>query len=656
MAADQDDSEVSYTWTEEKFKDALTLLYKYFNDVDMIKPDQEKALRSYFKAKKNVYYSAPTGHGKSLVFQAMPLVADMLAENVIGTSNILVITPLLSLMHDQVDFLNSKTGLSAAAIYQGQTEEVLEDIADGVYSIVYASPESMLSSQRWRKIIAGSRFADCCVGIVFDEAHCICQWGIGNASKQPFRKWYGLVSEIISLLPKKIQVSVFTATATQVMKQTLMDMLKLEMQDTLVVEKSPVKNNLKFSVVYIGNDKTLQQTFSSLINEVKEHGVNTKKTLVFCQTRNQAALIWNMFRINLGADFFKDKTYLPTQRLIEMYHAGTPQRVKDFILEQMQSPESHVRVLICTIAFGMGVNCKNVLRTIHFGPSKTLVNFIQECGRAGRSGDDSYCFLLYNGFLLAKSDEDIKEYAYSKSCRRSVISSKFPIQNSNEESLAGCCCCDNCANTCDCSDLNACLRDNFQFVMNADDHLLESSKIRIVTKEHRKLLKIKLKDHMKSIHDDFHSAAKSVSFPNCLMQFCEFHIEQVLQSCEKIFSLHDILQNVEIWNASDAHKILKFIQEIFGDLDSDILDEMDTPENCFEAHEADLHEDWLNLRDDSEISQGNFESLMTCGSSAVTADTMISHSEIMWENFNIDQFLDISGVTVQQDNINMDID
>ena len=83
-----------------------------------------------------------------------------------------------------------------------------------------------------------------------------------------------------------------------------------------------------------------------------------------CQTRSQAALIWNMFRINFGADFFKDKTYLPTQRLIEMYHAWTPQPVKDFILEQMQSSESHVRVLICTIAFGMGVNCKNVLRAI----------------------------------------------------------------------------------------------------------------------------------------------------------------------------------------------------------------------------------------------------------------------------------------------------
>ncbi len=83
-----------------------------------------------------------------------------------------------------------------------------------------------------------------------------------------------------------------------------------------------------------------------------------------------------------------------------------------------------------------------------------------------------------------------------------------------------------------------------------------------------------------------------------------------------------------------------FIQEIFGNLDVDIFDEMDTPENCVEVQEADLQED-------SEISQGKFKSLMTCGSSKVTADTMISHSEIMLENFNIHQFLDISGVTVQ---------
>ena len=90
------------------------------------------------------------------------VIADMLAENVVGTSNILVIRPLLSLMHDEVDYVNSKTGL--------------EDIADGVYSIVYASPESILSLQRWRKVKAGSRFAGCCVRIVFDEAHCVCQW------------------------------------------------------------------------------------------------------------------------------------------------------------------------------------------------------------------------------------------------------------------------------------------------------------------------------------------------------------------------------------------------------------------------------------------------------------------------------------------------
>ena len=81
MAADQDRiSEVSYTWTEEKFKDTLAMLYNFFDDVDMIKPDQEKALRSYFKRKKNIYYSAQTGHGKSLVFQAMPLMADNIAK------------------------------------------------------------------------------------------------------------------------------------------------------------------------------------------------------------------------------------------------------------------------------------------------------------------------------------------------------------------------------------------------------------------------------------------------------------------------------------------------------------------------------------------------------------------------------------------------
>ena len=166
---------LEYVWSESKFTEALKMVCCFFN-IDELKDDQERALYNFFKFKKHIYYSAPTGHGKSLIFQSIPLIADVLADNLVGTSNILVISPLLSLMHDQIKYVNTETGLSATGIFKGQTESVFAVIEDGTYSIIYASPESVLPSSRWRRILSGSRFADCCICIAIDEAHCIRQW------------------------------------------------------------------------------------------------------------------------------------------------------------------------------------------------------------------------------------------------------------------------------------------------------------------------------------------------------------------------------------------------------------------------------------------------------------------------------------------------
>ena len=140
-----------------------------------VNEDQEMALIQYFRHKAHLHYSAPTGHGKSLVYQAIPLVADHLIDLAAGTCNVLVICPLLSLMHDQVASLRSK-GIASAAIFQGQEESVLKDIEDNIFSVVYASPKSLLSSKRMRELLTCSTFAEYCVGIAIDEAHCITQW------------------------------------------------------------------------------------------------------------------------------------------------------------------------------------------------------------------------------------------------------------------------------------------------------------------------------------------------------------------------------------------------------------------------------------------------------------------------------------------------
>lgn len=152
---------------ETKFQEAL-LTACYLLQVEKFYEDQEKALRQFFRG-KNVFFSAHTGYGKSLVFQAIPILADVLAGKVIGTSVVVVISPLTSLMKDQVQTINQRFGISAAAIYDGQDDETLQDVENGIYSIVYTSPEAFLATNRWRSLATSNRFRDDCAAIVIDE-------------------------------------------------------------------------------------------------------------------------------------------------------------------------------------------------------------------------------------------------------------------------------------------------------------------------------------------------------------------------------------------------------------------------------------------------------------------------------------------------------
>ncbi len=148
---------------------------KHYFDVEELFEEQEKVLCSFFKG-KDVYFSAPTGYGKLLIFQAIPLEADFLLEQATMTSCILVVSPLQSLMLDQIQLLREK-GISAAGIYADQTKEVLEEIATGgIHTVIFTSPESMLATDHWRRFLSLVTLAEHCVGVAFDEAHFISQW------------------------------------------------------------------------------------------------------------------------------------------------------------------------------------------------------------------------------------------------------------------------------------------------------------------------------------------------------------------------------------------------------------------------------------------------------------------------------------------------
>ena len=157
----------------EQIEEALAMVYHFFN-LDELHADQIAALKLFISG-KDLYFSAPTGYGKSLIFQCLPLIVDLLKDQAIGTSTVLVIEPLVSLMADQVSKMKN-TAVSAATVFDGQDEDTLKGTENGDFSLVYSSPESMLSLDKWRSILSSEDFRNHCEIVVGDEAHCVVHW------------------------------------------------------------------------------------------------------------------------------------------------------------------------------------------------------------------------------------------------------------------------------------------------------------------------------------------------------------------------------------------------------------------------------------------------------------------------------------------------
>ena len=130
----------------------------------------------------------------------------------------------------------------------------------------------------------------------------------------------------------------------------------------------------------------LSDVFHDIILDVKDKKDKCAKTLIYCQTRKQAAIIWRTFKLALGKDMYAGETLLPRDCIVEMYHAGTLESSKQHILKSVSLPDGHVRVLICTIAFGMGIDLKCARKVIHFGSSRTTECYLSSNIGADRSG------------------------------------------------------------------------------------------------------------------------------------------------------------------------------------------------------------------------------------------------------------------------------
>lgn len=344
-------------------QEALKLYFGY----EHFKPGQEEIIQAV-TAGKDVLAIMPTGSGKSICYQ----VPAMLFSGIT-----IVISPLISLMQDQVKALNEAgihAGYINSSLTEAQISKVYANASEGKYKILYVAPERLES-------IGFLNFAgrvDISM-VTVDEAHCISQWG------QDFRPSYLKIVDFIAGLSKRPIVSAFTATATEEVKNDIACVLKL--QNPKIVVTGFDRENLYFSV------EQVRRKDDYVLEYIKKHPDDSG--IIYCATRKNVDLLVALLS---GAG-------VP----VAGYHAGmnNEDRKKsqnDFIYDRMP-------VIVATNAFGMGINKSNVRFVIHYNMPQSMENYYQEAGRAGRDGEPSECILLFsaqdimiNKFLLEHKD------------------------------------------------------------------------------------------------------------------------------------------------------------------------------------------------------------------------------------------------------------
>nr|WP_315087219.1 DNA helicase RecQ [uncultured Lachnoanaerobaculum sp.] len=385
-------------------KEALKAVFGY----DSFRQGQESVINAVLDG-RDILAVMPTGAGKSLCYQ----VPAMLLSGIT-----LVISPLISLMQDQVKALN-EAGVDAAFINSSLSEKEMHDTfknaSKGQYKIIYVAPERLMS-EGFVRLAKGVEISM----ITVDEAHCISQWG------QDFRPSYMDIAEFVNVLDKRPIISAFTATATQNVREDIICSLGLTNPYFLVTGFD--RENLFFQV------EKPQSKDRFILDYLDRH--KGESGIIYCATRKNVDSLYTLLKKrNIS---------------VAKYHAGISieerkQMQDDFVFD-------YTSIVIATNAFGMGIDKSNVRFVIHYNMPSSMENYYQEAGRAGRDGLNSECILLFspqdiiiNRFLLEHKDfsdidptdamtireRDIKRlqimegYCYTTECLRNYILKYF---------------------------------------------------------------------------------------------------------------------------------------------------------------------------------------------------------------------------------------
>ncbi|MCE0571590.1 DNA helicase RecQ, partial [Clostridioides difficile] len=332
-------------------KKLLEILSKYYGYTSFRK-GQESIINSILN-EKDVLAIMPTGGGKSICYQIPALILDGMT---------IVISPLISLMKDQVDALKAM-GISAAFINSSlsskEFNEILNNIRKNNYKILYIAPER-LDAQEFLELINNNNVSQ----VAIDEAHCVSQWG------HDFRLSYRRISDFIKSLPKRPIVTAFTATASEEVRIDIINLLCLENPDYYITGFD--RENLSINIVKSSSKNKY------ILDYIQNH--KNESGIIYVATRKEVENIYNgLSKRNIS---------------VSKYHAGLSKNERS--KNQEDFINDNVDIMVATNAFGMGIDKPNIRWVIHYNMPQSIENYYQEIGRAGRDGEKSECVLLFS--------------------------------------------------------------------------------------------------------------------------------------------------------------------------------------------------------------------------------------------------------------------